>query len=153
MASSDDENFDMTDYSHLEDPSSVVPSSRQEILDRVLWQPYGCTPFLVLILVLGSLIGVAFFYRPLFQPATDVDTLMGFEDLDRPVFTFRPLQLDGPFYYVDKPSGQEMTDIFTLTISSTEKIALNLTNSPDFSELFPVLSPTDDRLAFFGTVP
>jgi hypothetical protein len=150
VSSSNDENSDMTDHSHSEDPGSVEPSSRQEVLDWIFWQTRGCTPSLVLILIIGSLIGVTLSYRPLFQPATDVSTPVGFEDMNRPIFTFRQLQLDGPFYYVDRPSGQEMTDIFTLTISGTEKITLNLTNSPDFAELFPVLSPTDDRVAFFA---
>jgi len=140
----------MTDDPRSEDPGAVASDARPAAFDLIWWQTHSFTTPLVLFLILLVLVAVVVLYRPLFQRVTDAVPPAGLKGLDRSVFTLRPAQADSTLYYVDRSPGQDTTDIFMLVISPTQTTPLNLTNSPDYVELFPVLAPIDDRVAFFA---
>jgi len=111
--------------------------------DHAWWRVHDFSVISLLILLLVACGLLTWLYRPLFQPVEANAT---------PIFTPNSgsqfAQTANMLYFIERPAGMETTDIFMRPITTTEITATNLTLSPNYSELQPVVAPNLQQLAY-----
>lgn len=138
----------MNDELHPKHASVSKENMQPTLFDRVWWQTHAFSTPMILVLILILLIAVATIYRPLFAPAQDSGEFLQPTEAERSFFSLLATA-DTSILFADKLSNSDTTDIFTIPISTTQAaVPVNLTNSPDSSELYPVQAPNDERIAF-----
>ena len=119
-------------------------SSQPGIFDHLWWFLHSNATFLALLVLILACIGSILLYRPFFRRDR------GSPETSMPVsgssLSFQPSG-DGSSFYFAWPREGKPSDIYQWTLSSQP---VNLTNTPGYSEWWPVPSPADDQLAFFA---
>jgi len=115
--------------------------------DRFWWWLHGNTMLLALVLMLFLCVGGTFLYKPLFQrdePLPDFEA-----DLTSASLQIVQSTQNSDTYYLAWAEDGKVSDVYSLTVTAISSQPINLTNTPNYAEWWPVPSPVDDRLAFF----
>jgi Tol biopolymer transport system component len=119
-------------------PFSTEPTP----FDRFWWGVHSNTILLALVLILLVCSLSIFLYRN-YLPSRQKTSPGATEGIIWPV----QLAETGSFYYFVWPNEDKPGDIYQWDLLSQP---VNLTNTPDYSEWWPVPSPGGDRIAFFA---
>ncbi|MCL4299789.1 MAG: hypothetical protein KJ077_28905 [Anaerolineae bacterium] len=115
--------------------------------DQFWWQTHNLATLTVFVLLIIACGLATFLFRPLFAPANE--TSQASLPQINPGAQF--IQNSSVLYYVERSPGLKTTDIFARPITTTTPITpQNLTLSPNYSELQPVVAPDGEQLAFFS---
>lgn len=130
------------------DDQSGFPTPKPGLFDQVWWKLHTNTTLLALVLIAFLCVGGAFLYRPLLQPAEESFEFTG--DVVGTSLQFTQSAQDDGTYYFAWPENGSASDIYLVTLTATSTAPVNLTNTPNYAEWWPVPSPVDDRLAFLA---
>ena len=117
-------------------------STEPTLFDRFWWGVHSNTILLALVLILLVCSLSIFLYRN-YLPSRQKTSPGATEGVIWPV----QLAETGSVYYFVWPNEDKPGDIYRWDLSSQP---VNLTNTPDYSEWWPVPSPGGDRIAFFA---
>jgi len=123
-------------------------SSRPGLFDQFWWKLHTNTTLLALILIIFLCVVGAVLYRPLFQPIDESPEFPS-NTASASLQFVESTQTKETYYFV-WPEHGDGGDIYMITLAATPTLPVNVTNTPNYAELWPIPSPTDDRLAFFA---
>lgn len=120
-----------------------------EKLGRFVTEHQTNTTLLALFLIVILCFASALLSRSMFEPVVAPDAF----DMSSDHISFQSIyapQHSGKPYYFVWPKEDKAGDIYKLVVSTTQTYTLNLTQTPNHAELWPVPAPVDERLAFFA---
>lgn len=113
--------------------------------DQIWWNTHNFATPLVFFLLFIVCVLVTQLYRPLFQSADPSN-----QSIDSTTELVDTFQINNnEFFFVAKPNGLDTTDIYSQSLINTT-VPLNLTNSRDYSEFYPVFLESSKNLAFIA---